>query len=194
MPLKRQAVLGLAFALLTAAVIHAQKPGETKPAEPAPAAGHAAHPGGSGQGAGEAPSGPNPIEELVKSIKGREQEPAEKVFKNVQLLKQVPAGQLIDIMRLGFSRSLGVRCSYCHVMGQWDKDDKDDKRVAREMMKMTQTINTQYLANMKGLMSEHPQVTCATCHRGQEKPATSMEGTPEGHEPKPAAPAKPGGR
>jgi hypothetical protein len=188
MPLKRQAVLGLAFLLLTAAVIHAQKPGETKPAE-------SAHPGGSAQGAGggQAHSGPNPIEELMKSIKGREQEPAEKVFKNVQLLKQVPAGQLIEIMRTGFSRSLGVRCSYCHVMGQWDKDEKDEKQAAREMMKMTQAINNQYLAGMKGLMSEHPQVTCATCHRGQEKPATTMEGTPEGHGPTPA-PAKPGGR
>jgi hypothetical protein len=190
MPLQRQAVLGLAVLLLTAAVIHAQKPGETKPAEPAAAAGHdMAHP----SGAGQAPSGPNPVEELMKSIKGHEQEPADKVFKNVQLLKQVTAGQLIEIMRTGFSRSLGVRCGYCHTMGQWDKDDKDDKQAAREMMKMTQAINTQYLANMKNLMSEHPQVTCATCHRGQEKPATTMEGTPEGHAPKPA-PAKPDGR
>ena len=91
-------------------------------------------------------------------------------------------------MKTGFSRSLGVRCSYCHVIGEWAKDDKPEKDVAREMLRMTASINRDFLPNIKNLKSEHPQVTCATCHRGQEKPATSMEGAPhEGHrEPPPA--------
>jgi len=176
----RPAVLAVAAALLAAAVTRAQTPpAETRPAPPAM------------QRSGSPQNGPNPVEELIKSIQGREKEPSGTVFKNVQLLKDVPAGQLIEIMRTGFSRSLGVRCNFCHVMGQWEKDDKSDKQVTREMMRMTNTINTQLLANIKGLMSDKPQVTCATCHRGQEKPATSMEPAAGDHGEHPAPPAHP---
>jgi hypothetical protein len=187
MPRKHPAVLGMALVLLTSAAIHAQTPpGEGKPGEMNPAAPE--HPALQRSGSPQA----NPIEELEKSIAGREKEPSGTVFKNVQILKQVPAGQLLDIMRMGFSRSLGVRCSKCHIMGQWEKDDKDDKQVARDMMKMTSTINNDLLKNIKNLMSDKPEVTCATCHRGQEKPATTMEGAPGG--PRPTPPAKPSGR
>jgi hypothetical protein len=183
MPRKPAVVLALASTLLAAAAIGAQTPpAEIKPAAP-PAMQRS---GGSPQG------GPNPVEELMKSIAGKEKEPSEVVFKNIQILKGVPAGQLVDIMRLGFSRSLGVRCSFCHVMGRWEKDDKSDKQVTREMLRMTNTINTQLLPNIKGLMSDKPQVTCATCHRGQEKPATSMEAAGGEHGEKPAPPAHPG--
>lgn len=180
MPRKHPAVLALASTLFAAAAIGAQTP----PAETKPAAPPAMQRSGS-------PQGPNPVEELMKSIAGKEKEPSEVVFKNIQILKGVPAGQLVDIMRLGFSRSLGVRCNFCHIMGQWEKDDKSDKQVTREMLRMTNTINTQLLPNIKGLMSDKPQVTCATCHRGQEKPATIMDQA-EGHGEKPAAPAHPG--
>ncbi len=181
---KHPAVLALAAALLAAAVIRAQTP----PAEPAHPMHDMQH--GAAPQAGQ-PSGPNPVEQLMKSIAGREKEPSEVVFKNIQLLKGVPAGQLIDIMRVGFSRSLGVRCNYCHVMGEWEKDDKSDKQVARDMMRMTSTINNQLLPGIKNLMSDKPQVTCATCHRGQEQPATKMDEAAGGHE-HPAPPAKPG--
>ncbi len=179
------AVLGLAFALLATAVIHAQTPpGEGKPSgEPSMEKPAAEHP------AMQRSAGGNPVEALEKSIAGREKEPAGTVFKNVQILKTVPAGQLIEIMKSGFSRSLGVRCSYCHVMGEWAKDDKSDKQVARDMLKMTATINNDLLKNIKNLMSDKPEVTCATCHRGKEMPATSMDGASESHEE-----AKPSGR
>lgn len=177
------AVLAVAFgsALLTAAVIGAQTPPSAPPSG-APAM----------QRSGAPQGGPNPIEELIKSIQGREKEPAGTVFKNVQLLKDVPAGQLIEIMRTGFSRSLGVRCNTCHVIGQWEKDDKTEKQVTRDMMRMTNTINSQLLPGIKGLPSDKPQVTCATCHRGQEKPATSMDQAAGEHGQKPAPPAHPG--
>jgi hypothetical protein len=48
------------------------------------------------------------LADLRKSIAGKENEPAEKVFKNIQLLKGVPAGRLLRVMELGYSRSLGV--------------------------------------------------------------------------------------
>ncbi|HEY8020055.1 MAG TPA: c-type cytochrome [Thermoanaerobaculia bacterium] len=186
---KLRAVVGLALALLTAAVIHAQM----RPSHEATAAGQA--PAVSQPSAVPAPAPPsgsvqgNPIAELERSIAGREKEPAGRVFKNVQILKEVPAGLLLDIMRTGFSRPLGVKCSYCHVVGSWEKEDKTEKQVARDMWKMTTTIDDELLKNIKNLKSDQPNVTCATCHRGQEKPATRMESPPKPADA--AAPTKP---
>ncbi len=47
------------------------------------------------------------IAKLKEQIKGKEQEPAEKVFKNIQMLKTIPAGRLLAIMEMGYARSLG---------------------------------------------------------------------------------------
>src|SRR5215470_18575551 len=64
--------------------------------------------------------------EVSASIAGRENEPAEKVFKNIQMpwMKTTPAGRLIAIMNFGYSRSLGVACTHCHVEGDFSSDDK----------------------------------------------------------------------
>ena len=48
------------------------------------------------------------VEQIKRQIAGHEQEPAEQVFKNIQWLKGVPAGRLLLIMNLGYSRALGV--------------------------------------------------------------------------------------
>ena len=54
----------------------------------------------------------------LRSIAGRETQPAESVFKNIKILKGVPAGRLVNIMNMGFGRSLGVSCGFCHVPGK----------------------------------------------------------------------------
>lgn len=189
MPLKLKAVLGLPLVVLVAAVIHAQTPpSEEAPAPPAPAP-----PAAPGEAAPGRSAAGNPIAELEKAIAGHEKEPSGTFFKNVQILKQVPAGQLLDVMRMGFSRSLGVRCSHCHVMGQWDKDDKTEKQTTRAMLKMTATINNDLLKNIKGI-HESALVTCTTCHRGQSTPATVMEGQGDHGRPQPRPGANPPGR
>ena len=114
------------------------------------------------------------LADLRKQIAGQEEKPAEQVFKNIQLLKGVPAGRLLRIMEMGWSRSLGVNCTHCHVPGQWEKDDKPTKQIAREMAAMTRTINTDILKKIKNLKSENPTVNCTTCHRGQTKPALDL--------------------
>ena len=43
------------------------------------------------------------VEKITKQIAGREQEPAEKVFANIQIFKGVPAARLLLIMNLGYS-------------------------------------------------------------------------------------------
>jgi Photosynthetic reaction centre cytochrome C subunit len=114
------------------------------------------------------------ITELTKSITGKEGKPSGEVFKNVQILKAVPAGRLLKIMELGYSKSLGVNCTHCHVVDQWDKDDKPTKQIAREMIKMTNAINNDYLKNIKNLKGPNPIINCTTCHRGQVKPALNL--------------------
>lgn len=84
------------------------------------------------------------------------------VFKNVQVLKDVPSDQIVPSMKF-ISAALGVRCEYCHVENAFDKDDKKPKLIARKMMQMMFAINAN---NFEG----RREVTCYSCHRGSPKP------------------------
>jgi hypothetical protein len=125
-----------------------------------------------------APSDRELIAGLRKQIQGREKEPAETVFKNIQILKGRPAGSLLAVMDFGYRASLGVRCSHCHDTQNFASDDKSEKRVAREMSNMVRDINEKYLKAIPGLKSEKPVVNCTTCHRGQVKPALDLNPAP----------------
>jgi len=87
---------------------------------------------------------------------------AAQAFKNVQVLKDVPANQLIPGMQF-IAASLGVECEYCHVENQFQSDDKKPKNTAREMIKMMMAINQE---NFDGKR----EVTCYSCHRGATRP------------------------
>ena len=114
------------------------------------------------------------IASLREQIKGKENEPATSVFKNIQTMKNTPAGRLLSVMEMGFSRSLGVDCTHCHVPGKWETEDKPQKQIARDMSNMVSTINRELLKNIKNLKSEAPIVNCTTCHRGEVKPALNL--------------------
>ena len=121
---------------------------------------------------------------ILRSIAGRENQPAESVFKNIKILKGIPAGGLVNIMNMGFGRSLGVSCGFCHVPGKWDLDDKEEKNTARLMFAMVQTINRDYMSKVPNDRGAPPVVNCFTCHRGNAKPI-GPEGPPGN---RPAAP------
>jgi hypothetical protein len=114
------------------------------------------------------------IAELRRKIAEQKDKPAEEVFKNIQLHKGVPAGRLLSIMQIAYSKSLGVDCTYCHVADQWEKDDKPTKQIARDMAVMVRAINNEQLKKIKNLKSENPVINCTTCHRGQTKPALNL--------------------
>jgi len=114
------------------------------------------------------------LADLRARIAGQERKPAAEVFKNIQILKTVPAGRLLAVMEVGYSRSLGVDCTHCHLPGEWEKDDKTTKGVAREMIMMMRAINEEHLKKIKNLRSESPVVNCTTCHRGQTRPALNL--------------------
>ena len=89
-----------------------------------------------------------------------------KQFTNIQVLKDIPADQLIPSMQF-ISASLGVDCGFCHDTDKghegFASDDKRAKKTAREMMTMTMAINDN---NFKG----QQRVTCASCHNGHNEP------------------------
>jgi endogenous inhibitor of DNA gyrase (YacG/DUF329 family) len=111
---------------------------------------------------------------VLSSIAGREAQPAESVFRNIRVLRGMPAGRLVRVMNLGFGRSLGVSCTHCHTPGEWESDAKPTKQVAREMWTMDQAINTEHLARIPNLRSARPTVNCTTCHAGSVKPALEL--------------------
>ena len=112
---------------------------------------------------------------VLDRIKGREEQPADSVFKNIRVLKNVPAGRLVRIMNMGWGRALGVSCRHCHIAGHWDADDKPQKQIARDMTGLVGSINGDLLPKIKNLKSEKPGVNCTTCHRGQVKPALDLQ-------------------
>jgi hypothetical protein len=87
---------------------------------------------------------------------------AEEVYKNIVQLKGTPADQLMPAMQF-MASSLGVECTFCHVAGKMEADDKGEKKTAREMIAMTAAINKD---NFRG----QRQVTCFSCHHGAGHP------------------------
>ena len=51
---------------------------------------------------------------------------AEQVYKNIQVLKGVPADQLIPAMQF-ITASLGVQCDFCHRENAFEKDDNGNQ-------------------------------------------------------------------
>lgn len=113
---------------------------------------------------------------------------AEQKFKNIRVLKEIPADQVIPSMQF-ITASLGVECEFCHVAHEMDKDDKKTKLTARKMMTMMMAINQ---ANFDG----EREVTCYTCHRGSAHPvgtpvlSAGNVPSPEVHEDEETAAAK----
>ena len=89
---------------------------------------------------------------------------AEEQFKNIQVLKGIPADQLIPAMQF-IAASLGVECDFCHDHQAMDNDDKKPKKIARKMMTMMFDIDK---TNFDGRL----EVTCYSCHRGAAKPVS----------------------
>jgi hypothetical protein len=123
-----------------------------------------------------ATSNASDLAEARQLIAGRESEPAETVFKNIQVLKGMPAGRLVNVMDIAFSRSLGVRCTHCHE-DEWDHDTIPAKEIARDMWRMNQRLNRDLLQTIKGLEGRNATANCTTCHRGAVKPALNLVGT-----------------
>ena len=105
-------------------------------------------------------------DEAGEPLRKPEQKAGER-FKNVKVMKDVPASAFLDSMG-SFSLAMGKNCEFCHVQGKMDVDDKKEKTTARKMIEMTHNINAQ---NFDGKM----EVRCYTCHKGLTHPAARPE-------------------
>jgi photosynthetic reaction center cytochrome c subunit len=95
---------------------------------------------------------------------GAPSKPAGEVFKNIQLLNDVPAERILPTMQF-MNSALGVECGFCHVSGHFEKDDKKEKQTARKMISLTLALNKNSFENLR-------EVTCFSCHRGAHVPAS----------------------
>ncbi len=122
---------------------------------------------------------------------------------NLKVLpKDTTPDQIMETMR-HYTRSLGVGCLGCHKgqQGQpistfdFADDSKENKEIAREMIKLTQDINTKYpdaFPERNEGDKGKPKVTCATCHRRNRHPETEPPPPPpRPGEPTQAAPQPP---
>jgi outer membrane lipoprotein-sorting protein len=119
----------------------------------------------SGQG-GPQGSGQNPVPAATAQDKPLMSEQA---FKNVQLLRGIPADEFMDTMGM-FSAATGMNCVDCHVEdagGDWAKyaDDNDYKRTTRMMIVLMNNLNQSYFGGRRVL-------TCYSCHNGGRRPRT----------------------
>lgn len=105
--------------------------------------------------------------------------------KNLKVLpKNIKPEDLQKTMRT-FSRSLGVRCGFCHAIKpakegerpelDFVTDSKPEKRDARKMYTMMNDINHKYLQKMDKSFEE---LTCVSCHHGSAKPMVSVDSLP----------------
>jgi hypothetical protein len=120
------------------------------------------------------------VAQIMTQIAGHEYEPAEQVFKNVQVLKGITAADLVHKMDKEYATPLSWNCTNCHRLanqGNWASDTATDKRRARFMQQMTNDINLTTLPKL--YPKDTPKVTCATCHRGYNEPPPAEYMIPE---------------
>lgn len=101
-------------------------------------------------------------------------------FKNLKILPKDISKDDLDSIMDGFTIALNVRCGFCHARNKdtsihkldFSSDDKDEKNIAREMMKMVNGLNG---TNFNFHNSTKPDtihvIVCYTCHRGMKQPS-----------------------
>ena len=87
-------------------------------------------------------------------------------FQNLQVLSpDISKDELKEIMT-GFTEALGVKCTFCHTIDEYDKDDNKHKPMARNMIKLVVHL----LENAEVYFPEETdqkKIGCATCHQGE---------------------------
>jgi hypothetical protein len=146
-------------------------------ASPPPSPARAAVGAGAGRMGAQMPVMPDSIVEqnnrfaaaVTARIAGREDEPAEQVFKDIRVLQGVPAGRLVAMMNQGYARGLGVSCTHCHDPEAWDANVRRPKTKARGMIRMVRMINegNKTIPEFEG---DPPTISCIVCHKGSRRP------------------------
>jgi hypothetical protein len=99
-------------------------------------------------------------------------------YKNLKVLpKSITEKELSKIMVDEFNDGLGVSCYFCHAENKithkpdYASDEKPEKQIARNMMRMMLSINKAYFNVKHPAVGEGQNVvSCITCHNGQAHP------------------------
>jgi predicted metal-binding protein len=99
-------------------------------------------------------------------------------YKNLKVLPKKITHDDLDKVMKHYNAALGVKCSFCHVRNEqtqkmdWASDAKEEKVIARSMMKMTNKLNIKNFGEKKTQYNQAVmEVSCNTCHRGKAHPA-----------------------
>jgi Photosynthetic reaction centre cytochrome C subunit len=113
---------------------------------------------------------------LLTTIAGRENEPAGQVFKNVKLLKDMPAKQFVEAMNDDYAKAIGRSCDFCHERNDYASDERKEKATARIMIALEDSLNNapEYLPQLKDRRGTWPHIECVTCHRGMNEPNLAL--------------------
>jgi hypothetical protein len=100
-------------------------------------------------------------------------------YKNLKVLSKKISDEDMDYVMQTFSVNLGSNCLFCHPGKQegaefsidYATDKLQNKRIAREMLKMTMKLNKKYFnTTLTGLMNTRGKIWCKTCHQGSPVP------------------------
>jgi len=89
--------------------------------------------------------------------------------KNLQVLDKSISKDDLKKMMEGFVAQLGVKCQFCHVDEQYEKDDKKQKSDARKMIKLVTEMKSRKPEFFKTTVKENA-IQCSMCHRGRPQP------------------------
>ena len=90
-------------------------------------------------------------------------------YKNLKVLDPAIEKSELKLLMKGYAKSLGVKCTFCHVKDAYYKDDKEHKLIARKMITMTAGIR----ADLKDLFPNDDvseKFNCIVCHAGNTEP------------------------
>ncbi len=98
--------------------------------------------------------------------------------RNLKVLPQNISDKALDKIMDDFEKDLGVKCDFCHVPMKTDtskldfaSDERPEKEISREMMRMTIDINNKYFQAKNAMIGDSLlAVTCNTCHKGDPHP------------------------
>ena len=103
--------------------------------------------------------------------------------RNLKVLPKDISNADLDSVMETYSKHLNVSCDFCHAESKANKndldyasDDKPEKEITRQMMRMTADINKDYFNyTIIYKAGEKMAVSCYTCHDGFPRPEMKHE-------------------
>ncbi len=109
--------------------------------------------------------------------------PSVKNERNLKILPKDISNADLDSVMNAYSKHLNVGCDFCHATSKinpqdldYASDDKPEKDITRQMMRMTAAINKDFFDyTIVYKAGEMMAVSCYTCHDGFPRPEMKHE-------------------